>query len=182
MKKFACLVLALAMVLSLSISANAVSPIEALDGTDAKDVTIVVDGSGAESPRYYVTVTWKDLKFTYNSNGAGKTWNPENHEYTYTTEPGWTSTAISDAIKVDNHSNVSVKVSTAKALGAGANGKDFTITPTADQTLTRAIAGTGFNTAPSISYDIALTNDDAPTDLTAGNYTLGTVTVTITAP
>ena len=181
MKKFACLVLARAMIFSLSISANATSPIVSLSGTDAKNVTITVNDTGAEATRYYVTVTWKELKFTYNSNGAGKAWDPENHKYTYTTEPGWTSTQISEAIKVDNHSNVGVKVTAAKTPGADTNGKDFSITPSTTEPLARATAGSAFTAAPSVSYDIALTNTDAPTSLTAGDYVLGTVTISIAA-
>ena len=111
MKKFACLVLALAMVFSLGISAGAVSPIQALDGTDSKTVTVTVEAS-AVSTVYYVEVKWTDMEFTYSFDE--KTWDPTNHSYTETTgawkdvEAGKQPTAD---ITVVNHSNAAVNAS-----------------------------------------------------------------------
>ena len=104
MKKFACLVLALAMVFSLSISAGAASPIQALNGTDSQTVTVGVIPSAGSATVYYVDVLWGNLYFQYNF--SNQTWNPSTHEYD--NAGGWVAGTTS-LITVTNHSNAAVQ-------------------------------------------------------------------------
>ena len=109
MKKFASLILTLALAFSLSISASAVEPTMDALGEEAKnDVTINVGGGDPEDSVYYVIVTWGTMNFTYNKANAAQ-WVPEEHAYSGGSTPGW---VINDAatIKVDNHSNQAIKV------------------------------------------------------------------------
>lgn len=115
MKKFACLILALAMVFSLSITAGAVEPtvFSSSTGTapasnkEVADVTINVNSSTGGSTVYYVKVTWNSLQFTYTHPNKG-TWNPEAHLYESTEVGKWvTDTAT---FTVANHSNAAVNV------------------------------------------------------------------------
>lgn len=105
MKKFACFVLALAMVFSLGISASAASPIQALGGTDSNTVTVKVEASAATTV-YYVEVSWDSLYFQYNF--SGQNWDPTTHQYS--NSGGWTTGTENPTanITVTNHSNAAV--------------------------------------------------------------------------
>lgn len=103
MKKFACLVLALAMILSLSITAGAVTAadITANNGTKNQDVTVTVTASISDT--YHVVVKWTDTTFTYSF--GTQTWDAEQHKYTGG-DPDWDR--ITATVTVINHSNVAV--------------------------------------------------------------------------
>lgn len=109
MKKFASLILALAMTFSLCISAGAVEwTMDNIDDVATNDVTITIGGGETEIAKYYVIVTWGNMNFTYNEANAHQ-WDPENHAYTGGSEAGWVSNDGA-TIKVDNHSNKAVNV------------------------------------------------------------------------
>ena len=175
MKKFACLVLALAMVFSLGISAGAVTDtIKAVPGSSTGDVSVTI--SGSEAVVYYVDVEWKDLTFTYDGT---KTWDPATH--TYTKEPEWTTTAIESAIVVKNHSNAAVTVSVAKTVYDDTNrGVEFFVTPTGNETLATAV-GTNVNAPHSVSYKVAVNTATAPSNLSTGTFKIGQIAVNISA-
>lgn len=109
MKKFASLILALAMTFSLCISAGAVEwTMDDIADVAKKNVTITIGGGETEMEKYYVIVTWGNMNFTYNKANA-RQWDPEKHEYTDGSEAGWVSNDGA-TIKVDNHSNKAVNV------------------------------------------------------------------------
>ena len=97
MKKIITLLMALAMVMSLSVTAFA------SDLGGSKDVTAKYEQNESEQPIYNVDLNWGDLTFTYTETTT-KVWNPETHTYDTTTTGSW------DKITVTNHSNVSVDV------------------------------------------------------------------------
>lgn len=174
MKKFACLVLALAMVFSLGISASAVTDtIKAVPGLSTGDVSVTI--SGTESIVYYVNVEWKDLTFTYDGT---KTWDPATHDYIK--EPEWTTTAIENAIVVENHSNAAVKISVNKTAYDTNRGVEFSVTTTGNETLATAV-DTPVNAPPSVSYKVAVNENSAPSNLSAGTFKIGQITVNIAA-
>lgn len=124
MKKFACLVLALAMVFSLSISASAADRVDNGVGDEGKDVTVKVT-EGTSGTVYNITVAWGSLDFVYKRAAAG-TWDTTTHTYSGGNAAGWqivsdqliaavddagNYTAVSSAITVVNHSNAKVSVS-----------------------------------------------------------------------
>ena len=102
MKKIITLLMALAMVMSLSVTAFA------SDLGGSKDVTAKYEQNESEQPIYNVDLNWGDLTFTYTETTT-KVWNPDTHTYDTTTTGSWDKTESS--ITVTNHSNVSVDVS-----------------------------------------------------------------------
>ena len=102
MKKIITLLMALAMVMSLSVTAFA------SDLGGSKAVTAKYEQTEDEKPVYNVDLNWGDLTFTYTET-VEKEWNPETHTYDTTTTGSWDKTETT--ITVTNHSNVSVDVS-----------------------------------------------------------------------
>lgn len=114
MKRIITILMALAMVMSLSVTAFA----SELGGS--KDVTAKYERSESEQPIYNVDLNWGDLTFTYTETTT-KVWNPDTHTYDTTTTGGWDKTE--STVTVTNHSNVSVAVSMSvtPAQGTGVN-------------------------------------------------------------
>lgn len=102
MKKIIILLMVLAMVMSLSITAFA------SDLGESKDVTAKYEKNESGQPIYNVDLNWGDLTFTYTENTT-KIWNPDTHTYDTTTTGSWDKTE--STVTVTNHSNVSVAVS-----------------------------------------------------------------------
>lgn len=102
MKRIITLLMALAMVMSLSVTAFA----SELGGS--KDVTAKYEKNESEQPIYNVDLNWGDLTFTYTET-VEKEWDADTHTYTSKVTGGsWDKTE--STIKVTNHSNVSVTV------------------------------------------------------------------------
>lgn len=103
MKKIISMMLMLALVMSMSVTAFA------SDLGGSKDVTAKYEQSETEEAIYNVDLNWGDLTFTYTET-VEKVWNPETHTYDSTVTGGsWDKTEAE--ITVTNHSNVSVVVS-----------------------------------------------------------------------
>ena len=102
MKRIITLLMVLAMVMSLSITAFA------SDLGESKDVTAKYEKNESEQPIYNVDLNWGNLTFTYTET-VEKVWNPDTHTYDTTTTGSWDKTE--STVTVTNHSNVSVAVS-----------------------------------------------------------------------
>lgn len=153
MKKIISLILALAMVMSLSVTAFAAEGVTN-GGTDTSDVKGTYS-STATVTVYSVDIAWEGLSFTYNGAFEGN-WNPETHEYEDATAAGWA--AGNGTITVTNHSNTAI-----------------TATPT-------YTAKDGFETA-GVSFSTSALNvatADNGIDGAAGTAVTGTITVTPT--
>ena len=175
MKKFACLVLALAMVFSLSICASAATTdtLQSVPQSSTGDVSVTIAGN--EATVYYVEVVWQELAFAYNGT---KTWKPTEHSYEVT--PQWTTSAITDAIVVKNHSNAAVTVSTNKTVYDTNRSVQFFVTTAGSETLGSAV-GTPLATPPSVSYKVEVDTSIAPDNLAEGTFKLGQIEINITA-
>ena len=101
MKRIITLLMVLAMVMRLSITAFA------SDLGESKDVTAKYEKNESEQPIYNVDLNWGDLTFTYTET-VEKVWNPDTHTYDTTTTGSWDKTE--STVTVTNHSNVSVAV------------------------------------------------------------------------
>ena len=118
MKKIITLLMALAMVMSLSVTAFA----SALG--ESKDVTAKYEKNESEQPIYNVDLNWGDLTFTY-TEPVEKVGNPDTPTYATTPTGSWDTTET--AITVTNHSHVSVAVSMSVTPVDG-TGVDVTLT------------------------------------------------------
>ena len=120
MKRIITLLMVLAMVTSMSVTAFA------SDLGGSKDVTAKYEQTEDEKPVYNVDLNWGDLTFTYTET-VEKEWNPDTHTYTSTVTGGsWDKTESN--ITVTNHSNVAVTVS-------------MTLTPVENTGVTAALTG-----------------------------------------
>lgn len=108
MKKLFSLVLALALVMSMGVTAFAAED-ENKTGVGAGDYNAEVSGTyvaGVKDTVFSVDLAWSGLSFTYNA--GSKTWNPTKHDYDVVEATGW---AESDGkITVTNHSNIPIFV------------------------------------------------------------------------
>ena len=173
MKKFLSVILALAMALSLSVTAFAA---ETNEGSSPTEITVngsFVSGTAGSSV-ISVDIAWDAMDFTYTAPSQG-TWNPVTHTYEGATEGGWSDNT--PAITVKNHSNVAVNATLGfTADVAGVIGTFTEASGTAnDSVLELATAeGTTVENAPTATAKFGISG--AAID---ANQQLGTVTVTI---
>ena len=102
MKRITTILMTLAMVMSLGVTAFA------SEYGGSKDVTAKYEKNESEKPIYNVDLNWGDMTFTYTETTT-KVWNPDTHTYDITVAGSWDKTE--STITVKNHSNVSVGVS-----------------------------------------------------------------------
>lgn len=123
MKKLFATIIALAMVLSMSVTAFAAEGSVTGQGAGDKtiDVTAKYDKSTSTETVYNVDIKWDSMTFTYTESGT-KVWNPATHTYTTSKTSGWDKTEAN--VTVTNHSNASVDVSVeyAPVAGTGVSG------------------------------------------------------------
>lgn len=195
MKKFASLILALAMTFSLCISAGAVSPIEALGNGDGKPVTLTVRSTAEGAVVYYVAVTWKSLDFTYETQNTKGVWDPDTHSYSGGSSAGWKTTNEYDvvegdtitrhnAVTVTNHSNAPVAVSAAANVGNAVSGITMITAPynNLSQSLPSAEGKATDAAELVVGYDLSVEITDASALNAGDDQEIGTVVVSIAAP
>lgn len=153
MKKILALILAVALVMSMAVTASAANGV-ANGGTDSAEVKGNYS-SKATVTIYSVDIAWEGLSFTYNGAFEG-TWNPQTHEYEDATAAGWA--AGTGKITVTNHSNT-----------------DITATPSYTAADAYKDAGMSFSTNA-----LKVTTADNGTNGAAGTAVQGTITVTPT--
>ena len=187
MKKFLLIALAVAMMMTLAISAFAETDnITAVGGTSTGDVTVNVTDFYSETV-YYVDVTWGDLAFDYTE--GTYTWNPNELKYEVKDgSAGWVdaegntadSVTREDVITVINKSNAAIKAAAGVAAGAITGA---TVTTSTEFTLDSAAMNSGekikdtttLGTATEGAFDVTVSGTPS------GTGTIATITVTITA-
>lgn len=114
MKKFLTLILAVAMMATLSVSAWA----ETVRGETSKpiDVSGEYKDNSTKPGVISVDVTWGAMEFTYTVSGS-MDWNSDNHDYDDNTRSDWTENG--NTVNVVNHSNVPITVSFAFTANTG---------------------------------------------------------------
>ena len=166
MKKALSLILALALMLSLGVTAFA------SDLGGSKDVTAKYEKTETEEAIYNVDIAWGELTFTY-SEHTEKTWNPDTHTYDTETSGGWDKTETT--IKVTNHSNVEVTVAMALTPVAG-TGVNVSLTG-GSATLAAGVEG-DVSGAASVTGTLKISGTPNDTVTEAG-VKVGEITVTI---
>ena len=198
MKKVLAILLAAAMVLSLSVAAFATEPIALsgaeLDGNESGDVIVNVkdkDGNEINGTKVYkVTITWEDMVFTFKTEQEAQDiiWDPDTHTYNLVGEwyVGDTATnKIEKAVTLANHSNATVAygfkfenaLEESPKLSQLTSGVTAELTGTTEGTLDSA-EGTAYADAPTAAIDVEVDEDAIPTSLE--EFTVDTVIVTLT--
>lgn len=174
MKKIVSLILALALIMSLSVTAFAA---EAEGKKPGEDTTIDVSANRTEDVDtvnvYSVDLAWDAMTFTYAASGT-KTWNPETHEYDTDATAKWENTTAT--ITATNHSDLAVTVTFAYTDADANDGVNGALDITTD-TLESAV---GKTLAEADSVTATLTISGTPTDaVTEAGVKVGTITITI---
>ncbi len=169
MKKVLSIVLAIAMIATMSVvsfAAAGSASKEAVGAFDAIDVTATY-ASGEKVPSYLIDLEWENLAFTYTS--TNETWDTDEYKWVASVGGSW-SAAIEDAVTVTNHSSVGV---TAKAAYASAEGYEAAIGTIDTELKTLGIGGAADS---SVAYDLSMSGT-----LPQGteDAVIGTVTITI---
>lgn len=168
MKKILATILALAMVLSLSVSALAEDKTENITINSTSVGTVEVSIADVTDTVYSVTVAWEDTAMEYmKDNGV---WNPETHEYVPNEESeernywidAWTT------VTVTNHSNAPVTATIAEQDITTGTDYSFSVNSSEGNTFDLETAvDTAADAAPNNTFTI--TAESAPT--TAGTDT-----------
>ena len=166
MKKIFTIMLAMALVMSMSMTAFA------SDLGGSKDVTAKYEQNESEQPIYNVDLNWGELSFTYTET-VEKVWNPDTHTYSTTTTGSWDKTETT--ITVTNHSNVEVAVSMSVTPVSG-TGVDVTLTG-GNATLA-AGKENDVNVAESVTGTVKISGNPTGTVPEAG-IKVASITVTI---
>ncbi len=200
MKKLLAIVLAVSMLITAAISVSAANIASVTDNNSASadvKVAFVNDETGSEvvsaGTVYSVDIDFKDLTFKWEVNQTSTSenaikWDPSTHTYVENKDEGTTVSytepaAITEAIKVANHSNAKVTVAAAFADGeksAIMNGVT-TALDNADKTLESAavVAYNDKTATPTTAY--TLTPSGTPDSDPTQGFTVGEITVTISA-
>ena len=174
MKKVLAIILSLALLSMVSVTAFAASPITSIGGSDSADVKGTYAAGSAATTVYRVDIAWGSMAFTYTDASQG-TWNPENHQYDGAGTGTWSCAEGADKITVTNHSNAAVIAQFSYTPESGYNVINGTFS---NETLNLATAvGTAVANAPSGSVTLSLTGELS--SATAANTKIGSVTVTL---
>lgn len=166
MKKVLSIVLAIAMIATMSVVSFAAAGSKELDALGTAEVPVAATyAQGGRIDTYKVTVAWDDFTYSF---GSTETWNPSTHNWDLTAGAGeWTIPAKN--ITVTNDSSLDVLAS---AAYAGEGTMDFGEAVTVNAWTDASVAGTATLSAtwePADGYTIQDATD------------LGTITVTIAA-
>lgn len=174
MKKIFVLVLALALVMSLNVTALA---------AESKDVTVNVQGLTEADPVYSHTLSWDAPVFTYNFDGGKITWDPDTLTYSIEgagANAGWDkgSYAITVANKSNDAVTVGVAFSGTTAATVSKDGVTATLSKTSFVVASADDAAYSATNLPTGSANISISG--VPSMDAASSFTVGTVVVTIT--
>lgn len=183
MKKLISLLLVVMLVVSMAVTASAAAgkTEKGLNTTDKKtstnsvDVKIDTESIAHIDAVYYVDIVWDSLDFEYSfKSDENNEWDPKNHSYGSAEYTGdsWNKTAAN--IVVTNHSNKAVNIAAAIDVAAK-NG--------VTATLSNASFGlaTGEGRAPDDADAKTITVNIKGVPNTTSNFTIGTITVTVSA-
>lgn len=153
MKKFAVLLLTLALFCAMSVPAFAATATISDTRRQAFQNVFGTYQAGSATTVYSVDITWGSMEFTYVDASDGE-WNPLTHTYDGATTAGWTCDEGANEITVTNHSNAAVGVTLTYSATEGYAG----ISGTFDKnTLNLATAdGTARDEAPTATATLTL--------------------------
>jgi hypothetical protein len=171
MKKLVSMLVAAALVCTMSTTAFAADQTGVNTGEYSNNVKGTYQAGGAAATVYSVNIAWDSLEFTYTAAGEG-TWNPETHEYNGATQASWSE---SKNIVVTNHSNAAVTATASFQADGGYEAVSMTFGNNGQQ-ISSAV-DTAVDSAPNLTISVT-PSGDLPADT---NGTIGSVTLTIAA-
>ncbi len=119
MKKVLSIVLAIAMIASMSAVAFA-ADITALPDANTKiEVTGAYSDEQTDVPNYKVVLTWDALAAITFTDANENEWNVETHKWDVTEGGSWSAEEVALTVNIENHSCVDVKVSLGYEDAAG---------------------------------------------------------------
>lgn len=122
MKKALSLVLALAMIMSLSITAFANETGVEAGSYNTEVIGTYVEGSDSNGTVFSVDIKWTGMSFTYYAE-KGPVWNTNDHTYSEAEPARWEGTGT---ITVTNHSNTKISATPVYAKEAGYESVEIT--------------------------------------------------------
>ena len=173
MKKLLTLVLAIAMIATMSVTAFAADVTQ--DGGSATiDVTGTFEAAQGAGDKISVDISWDAMEFTYTEGAKGE-WLPGEHKYADNAAGSWSTDTAT--ITVKNHSNVAVTATL--AFAPSVEGVIGTFTETSgtenDNVLALATAeNTAVENAPTATAEFGISGAGITQDTN-----LGTITVSI---
>ena len=173
MKKILSLVLALALVMSLSVTAFAAETTNDGENNTSIDVNAIYSDGVATPDVISVNVEWGAMSFTYSVNGT-KQWDATKHEYTTNSNAAWTATG--NTVTVTNHSNIAVKAELAFTADTAYN----TVTGSFDKAQLLLDSGDGLTYANADKETAKLTLAGTLANTVTTSTKVGTITVKIT--
>lgn len=183
MKKALSLILALAMVMSLAITAFAAETIAPSGNNGSMDVGAdYVAGSNVNAGEITaVTLTWTAVNPKFTDGNTTYTWDAQNHKYVANKANGsWANGSFT--VTVTNHSNVAI---TATAAYSDAEGGPETSVTWTEQSVTCESAAKGIDFTNTTTQGAATTGEIEGTvkvdsgTITENTAKVGTITITI---
>lgn len=177
MKKITALVLALAILLSMTLSANAADTDVTQSGdTRNGNVSATYQPGAAGGDVIRVDIEWTGMDFTYNA-ASQPVWDPVNHVYSTSSEAGW-ATSNAD-ITITNHSNTIVWAEIDYGANEGYSGTSMHFTDDMPYIGSAYTEENGEGT--ECSAVIRAVPDGELPATAAGGASIGSITVTIQA-
>ena len=173
MKKLVSMLVAAALVCTMSTTAFAADQTGVDTGSYSADVKGTYQAGGSDAV-YSVDIAWTDMSFIYTGAGEG-TWDPETHQYSGgSSEGAWT--ASNDSITVTNHSNAAVKATASYQPETGYESTNMTF----DNNGATVATAEGTEVASAPSATITVTPGGTLAESANGGK-IGTITVNIAA-